>query len=149
MPDHAIDERMMRRALALGTLGTGTTAPNPRVGAVVARGRRVIGQGYHFCPGERHAETVALDQVQSSGARARGATLYTTLEPCCHMGRTPPCVDQILRSGIQRVVASMRDPNPRVNGGGFSWLRRHRIEVEVGLLREQARRLNEAFEKHA
>jgi diaminohydroxyphosphoribosylaminopyrimidine deaminase/5-amino-6-(5-phosphoribosylamino)uracil reductase len=140
---------MIRRALALATLGTGTAAPNPRVGAVIARGGRILGQGYHRRPGEPHAEAVALGRVEISGERAKGATLYTTLEPCCHTGRTPPCVDQIVRAGIGRVVASMRDPNPRVNGGGFRALRREGVEVEVGLLREEAYRLNEAFVKHA
>ncbi len=139
----------MRRALALAVLGTGTAAPNPRVGAVVARGTNVIGQGYHLRPGAPHAETVALMGVEVSGAKASGATLYTTLEPCCHTGRTPPCVDRIVQAGIARVVASMRDPNPRVNGGGFHALRRMGVRVEVGLLRDEALRLNEAFVKHA
>ncbi len=139
----------MRRALALAVLGTGSAAPNPRVGAVVARGTNVIGQGYHLRPGAPHAETVALMGVEESGAKASGATLYTSLEPCCHTGRTPPCVDRIVRAGIARVVASMRDPNPRVNGGGFRALRRMGVRVEVGLLRDEALRLNEAFVKHA
>jgi diaminohydroxyphosphoribosylaminopyrimidine deaminase/5-amino-6-(5-phosphoribosylamino)uracil reductase len=138
---------MIRRALALATLGTGTAAPNPRVGAVVARGGRVIGQGYHRSPGEPHAEAVALGNVEASGESAKGATLYTTLEPCCHTGRTPPCVGWIVRAGIRRVVASMQDPDPRVNGGGFRALRRGGVSVEVGLLREEAYRLNEAFVK--
>jgi diaminohydroxyphosphoribosylaminopyrimidine deaminase / 5-amino-6-(5-phosphoribosylamino)uracil reductase len=147
--ERALDERMMRRALALALLGTGTAAPNPRVGAVVARGTRVLGQGYHLRPGAAHAETVALTCVENSGASASGATLYTTLEPCCHTGRTPPCVDRIALAGIARVVASMKDPNPRVNGGGFRALQRSGVAVEVGLLREEALRLNEAFVKHA
>ncbi len=145
----ALDLRMIRRALALATLGTGTAAPNPRVGAVVATEGRVLGEGFHRRPGEPHAEAVALSRVEASGASARGATLYTTLEPCCHTGRTPPCVDGIVGAGIVRVVASMRDPNPRVNGGGFRALRRRGIAVEVGLMKEAARRLNEAFVKHA
>lgn len=145
----ALDSLMIRRALALALLGTGTAPPNPRVGAVVARGSRVIGQGYHRRPGEPHAEAVALGQVMMSGESAKGSTLYTTLEPCCHTGRTPPCVEGIVRAGIGRVVASMRDPNPKVNGGGFRALRREGVEVEVGLLREEAHRLNEAFVKHA
>jgi len=143
-----VDSRMIRRALALATLGTGTAAPNPRVGAVVARGARVIGQGYHRRPGEPHAEAVALSQVEMSGESARGATLYTTLEPCCHTGRTPPCVDRIVLAGIERVIASMRDPNPKVDGGGFRALKRKGVAVEVGVLREEASRLNEAFAKH-
>jgi diaminohydroxyphosphoribosylaminopyrimidine deaminase/5-amino-6-(5-phosphoribosylamino)uracil reductase len=145
----AVESRMIRRALALAALGTGTAAPNPRVGAVVARGTRVIGQGFHRRPGEPHAEAVALTDAETSGESVRGATLYTTLEPCCHTGRTPPCVDRIVRAGIARVVASMKDPNPRVNGGGFRALRREGVTVEVGLLREEAHRLNEAFIKHA
>jgi len=147
--ERSVDDRMVRRALALAALGTGTAAPNPRVGAVVARGARVIGQGYHRRPGEPHAEAVALTHVETSGESALGATLYTTLEPCCHTGRTPPCVDRIVRAGIGRVVASMKDPNPKVNGGGFRALRRMGVAVDVGLLREEARRLNEAFVKHA
>jgi diaminohydroxyphosphoribosylaminopyrimidine deaminase/5-amino-6-(5-phosphoribosylamino)uracil reductase len=109
----------------------------------------VLGQGYHRRPGEAHAETVALKNVEDSGAAASGATLYTTLEPCCHTGRTPPCVDRIALSGITRVVASMKDPNPKVNGGGFRALRRSGVAVEVGLLRDEAFRLNQAFVKHA
>jgi diaminohydroxyphosphoribosylaminopyrimidine deaminase/5-amino-6-(5-phosphoribosylamino)uracil reductase len=123
-PLGTLDSRLIQRALALATLGTGTAAPNPRVGAVVARGTRVIGQGYHRRPGEPHAEALALDHAESGGGSASGATLYTTLEPCCHTGRTPPCVDRIVRARIARVVASMKDPNPLVNGGGFRVLRR-------------------------
>jgi diaminohydroxyphosphoribosylaminopyrimidine deaminase/5-amino-6-(5-phosphoribosylamino)uracil reductase len=134
----------MRRALALAALGRGTAAPNPLVGAVVVRGGRVLGQGFHRRPGESHAETMALAQA---GEASRGATLYTNLEPCCHTGRTPPCVDQILRRDIARVVASMRDPNPRVNGGGFRTLRAAGVRVEVGLLRDEAFSLNAAFMK--
>jgi diaminohydroxyphosphoribosylaminopyrimidine deaminase/5-amino-6-(5-phosphoribosylamino)uracil reductase len=145
----ATDERMLRRALALALLGTGTAAPNPRVGAVLARGDRVIGQGYHRRPGDPHAEAVALDQASGSGRAARGATLYTNLEPCCHTGRTPPCVGRILDAGVARVVASMIDPDPKVNGGGFRALRKCGVAVEVGLLRAEAQRLNEGFVKHA
>lgn len=135
----------MRRAVALATLGTGTAKPNPRVGAVVARGARVVGQGYHRSPGEPHAEALALANAGAS----RGATLYTSLEPCCHTGRTPPCTEAILRSGVVRVVASMKDPNPKVDGGGFRALRNGGIQVEVGLLETEAMRLNPAFVKHA
>ncbi|HXV63716.1 MAG TPA: bifunctional diaminohydroxyphosphoribosylaminopyrimidine deaminase/5-amino-6-(5-phosphoribosylamino)uracil reductase RibD [Vicinamibacteria bacterium] len=141
------DERMLRRALALAALGIGSAAPNPLVGAVVARGNRVVGQGFHVCPGERHAEAVALDDVTHRGETARGATLYTNLEPCCHVGRTPPCVDAIVRGGISRIVAAMRDPNPKVDGKGFRALRSRGVQVEVGLLRAQAMRLNEGFVK--
>jgi diaminohydroxyphosphoribosylaminopyrimidine deaminase/5-amino-6-(5-phosphoribosylamino)uracil reductase len=145
----ATDERMLRRALALALLGTGTAAPNPRVGAVLVRGDRVIGQGYHRRPGNPHAEAIALDQASGSRRAAEGATLYTTLEPCCHTGRTPPCVARILDEGVARVVASMIDPDPKVNGGGFRALRRGGVAVEVGLLRAEALRLNEGFVKHA
>lgn len=138
------DVRMLRRALALATLGRGTAAPNPLVGAVIARDGKVLGQGYHVRPGEPHAEAMALRSVSGT---ARGATLYTNLEPCCHVGRTPPCVGEILGAGIARVVASMRDPNPRVNGGGFRALRREGVAVTVGLLRGEARRLNAGFVK--
>ncbi|HSF16804.1 MAG TPA: bifunctional diaminohydroxyphosphoribosylaminopyrimidine deaminase/5-amino-6-(5-phosphoribosylamino)uracil reductase RibD [Vicinamibacteria bacterium] len=141
------DERMLGRALALASLGIGSAAPNPLVGAVVARGERILGQGFHVRPGERHAEAVALDDVTHRGETALGATLYTNLEPCCHVGRTPPCVDAIARSGISRIVAAMRDPNPKVDGKGFRALRSRGIQVEVGLLRVQAMRLNEGFVK--
>ena len=146
MESGQIDRRMMRRALALATLGRGTAAPNPFVGAVVARGATVLGQGFHRLAGEPHAEAIALSQV---GSRARGATLYTNLEPCCHTGRTPPCVDEIVLAGVRRVVASMRDPNRKVDGGGFRYLRKHGIEVEIGLLRREAKELNAAFVKQA
>lgn len=133
----------MRRALSLATLGRGTTSPNPLVGAVVARDTQILGQAFHLRPGEPHAEALALAPLTN----ASGATLYTNLEPCCHTGRTPPCVGAIVGSGVSRVVAAMRDPNPRVNGGGFRALRRHGLQVEVGLLRDEAARLNEGFVK--
>jgi diaminohydroxyphosphoribosylaminopyrimidine deaminase/5-amino-6-(5-phosphoribosylamino)uracil reductase len=132
----------MRRALALARRGRGRTSPNPMVGAVVAKAGRIIAEGYHRRAGEPHAEALAL---QRAGPEARGATLYVTLEPCCHHGRTPPCTDAIIASGVRRVVAAMRDPNPLVAGKGLRRLRRAGIEVEVGLLEEQARRLNEAY----
>jgi diaminohydroxyphosphoribosylaminopyrimidine deaminase/5-amino-6-(5-phosphoribosylamino)uracil reductase len=135
---------MLRRALSLAALGRGTAAPNPLVGAVVVRSGDVIGQGFHQRPGEPHAETIALRSVSRS---ANGATLYTNLEPCCHVGRTPPCVQEIERAGIVRVVASMRDPNPRVDGGGFRALRKTGVKVSVGLLRADALRLNAGFVK--
>ena len=142
----AIDVRMMRRALSLAALGRGTSAPNPIVGAVVARGARVLGQGFHRKPGEPHAEALALSQLNRS---ISGTTLYTTLEPCCHTGRTPPCVDEIVRCRVKRVVASVRDPNPNVKGGGFHRLRRNGIRVDVGLLRNEAMHINAAFMKRA
>lgn len=135
---------MMRRALGLAALGRGSVNPNPLVGAVVVERGEIVGQGYHRRAGEAHAEVLALRQA---GPRARGATLYTNFEPCCHTGRTPPCVGEIVRAGIGRVVAAMRDPNPRVNGGGFRALARHGIEVAVGPLGTEAVRLNQPFIK--
>jgi diaminohydroxyphosphoribosylaminopyrimidine deaminase / 5-amino-6-(5-phosphoribosylamino)uracil reductase len=118
------------------------TSPNPMVGAVLVRGVRVVGRGYHARAGAPHAEIVALERA---GGRARGARLYVNLEPCCHFGRTPPCVDAIIGAGVAEVVASMRDPDPRVNGKGFAALRAAGIKVRVGGLKMEARRLNEMF----
>src|SRR5882724_11568390 len=137
-----MDERHMRRVLALAVRARGRTGPNPMVGAVVARGGTIVGAGYHARAGAPHAEAVALSQ---SGARARGATLYVNLEPCCHHGRTPPFTDAILAAGVSEVVASMRDPAPRVDGRGIRALRAAGVKVRVGTLRTEAERLNEAF----
>ena len=133
-------------ALGLAARGEGQTAPNPMVGAVLVRGGRVVGRGYHTRAGAPHAEAVALAQA---GPRARGATLYVNLEPCCHFGRTPPCVDAILAAGVERVVASLEDPDPRVRGKGFRALRAAGTRVTVGPLAREARRLNESFLKRA
>ncbi len=132
----------MRQALALAALGEGSTSPNPRVGCVLVRDDRVVGSGYHEAAGAAHAEAVA---VTAAGDAARGATLYVNLEPCAHSGRTPPCADAIVRSGISRVVAAMQDPNPKVDGKGFERLRAAGITVDVGILEEEARELNAAF----
>ncbi len=111
----------MDRALFLAARGRGRTSPNPLVGAVVVAGDgAVVGQGFHRRAGEPHAEVLALEQ---SGLRARGATMYCTLEPCCHVGRTGPCVTKIVEAGISRLVAAIEDPNPLVNGKGFAYLR--------------------------
>src|SRR5262252_392121 len=131
----ADDERFMRRALELAERGRGRTAPNPVVGAVVVRGSEAVGEGWHRALGEHHAEVEALARA---GAAARGATLYVTLEPCAHWGRTPPCVDAILAAGIARCVVAQRDPDPRVNGRGLRRLRAAGVRVELGLLAEQA-----------
>jgi len=141
----SIDRVMMARALELAARAEGRTSPNPLVGAVVARGSRIVGEGYHRRAGSSHAERFAL---KKSGGAARGATLYVNLEPCSHYGRTPPCVEAIIEAGVARVVAAMRDPNPLVRGRGFRALRRAGIIVEVGLLRRQAARLNEVFIHH-
>jgi diaminohydroxyphosphoribosylaminopyrimidine deaminase/5-amino-6-(5-phosphoribosylamino)uracil reductase len=137
-------ERSMRRALELAALGCGLVSPNPMVGAVIVRDGEVVGEGWHEGPGTPHAEVRALD---AAGERARGATLYCTLEPCDHAGRTPPCTRAIVEAGIARVVVAAGDPNPLVDGRGFERLRASGIEVETGLLEEASRRLNAAFER--
>ncbi len=132
----------MQRALELAAKGCGMVSPNPMVGAILVKNGRIIGEGYHQRCGGDHAEVVAL---KAAGAAARGATLYVTMEPCCFQGRTPACTDALLRAGVQRVMVAMVDPNPRVRGGGIKCLRRQGITVAVGLLRDEARRLNEAY----
>ena len=137
------DVRWMSRALDHARRGLGRTTPNPIVGAcIVSADGVVVGQGAHERAGEPHAEIHALDEA---GAAARGATLYCTLEPCTHHGRTGPCTDRIIAAGIRRVVAAMEDPYPPVNGRGFARLREHGIEVTVGVCREAAVRLNQPF----
>jgi len=126
----------MRRALALAERGRGRTRPNPVVGAVVVRAGRVVGSGWHERVGADHAEVVAL---REAGPRARGATLFCTLEPCAHQGRTPPCVDAIVRAGVRRCVVAQRDPHAIVNGRGLRRLRAAGVVVEVGLLEDEAR----------
>ncbi len=137
------DERMMRRALVLAARGLGETSPNPAVGCVVARDGRVVGEGFHARAGDPHAEAVAARR--QAGTRARGATLYVTLEPCAHHGRTPPCAPLVRDSGVARVVAATRDPHPLVAGRGLALLRRAGVAVETGLLAAEAARLNERF----
>jgi diaminohydroxyphosphoribosylaminopyrimidine deaminase / 5-amino-6-(5-phosphoribosylamino)uracil reductase len=140
-----LDERFMAQALALAWRGTGRTSPNPPVGAVVVHQGRVVGAGYHRRAGGPHAEVVALRQA---GRQARGATLYVTLEPCCHLNkRTPPCVPFIIASGIKRVVAATRDPNPQVSGRGLAALRRAKLKVTVGLGAQEAERLIEPYHR--
>jgi diaminohydroxyphosphoribosylaminopyrimidine deaminase/5-amino-6-(5-phosphoribosylamino)uracil reductase len=136
------DLRHLRRALRLAARGRFGTSPNPMVGAVVVRGGEVVGEGWHHRAGEPHAEREAL---AAAGERARGATLYVSLEPCCHHGRTPPCTDAVLEAGVRRVVACHRDPNPRVGGQGFARLRQAGLTVASGLLVEEAVRLNLRF----
>lgn len=136
---------MMRRALALAARGRGLTSPNPPVGAVVASGREVLGEGWHRGPGFPHAEIEALD---AAGDRARGATLYVTLEPCTHHGRTPPCAPRVVAAGVARVVIGITDPNPAVDGAGIRALEEAGIEVGLGARAAEARRLVEAFAKH-
>jgi diaminohydroxyphosphoribosylaminopyrimidine deaminase/5-amino-6-(5-phosphoribosylamino)uracil reductase len=135
------DEDYMRRALELS--GMGFTSPNPMVGCVIVKDGRIIAEGYHRRAGLPHAEIDALKKLKLR--QARNATMYVTLEPCCHYGRTPPCTDTIIKAGVARVVASMRDPNPLVAGKGFKALREAGIKVEVGLLSKEAHKLNEAY----
>lgn len=139
------DQIWMRRALDLAARARGRTSPNPMVGAVLVKDGQLIGEGFHAYAGSDHAEVTALCDA---GPAARGATLYVSLEPCCHSGRTPPCVDQILQAGIRRVVAACEDPNPAVSGKGIAALRTAGLSVDVGILAEEAERLNEAFFTH-
>jgi len=134
-PAAGVDEMHMRRALALAWRAVGDTRPNPIVGAVVVADGEVAGEGYHHRCGGPHAEVPALD---GAGDRARGATLYVTLEPCAHQGRTPPCVDAVIASGVGRVVVAMIDPDPRVAGRGIERMRAAGITVEVGCLAPEA-----------
>jgi diaminohydroxyphosphoribosylaminopyrimidine deaminase / 5-amino-6-(5-phosphoribosylamino)uracil reductase len=138
------DEYYMRMALELAERGRGTTSPNPMVGAVVVAAGAVVGSGYHRFAGGPHAEVSAID---AAGVRAAGATLYVSLEPCTHTGRTPPCTRKILEAGIRRVVVGMRDPNPRA-AGGAEVLRREGVEVTLGVCAAEAEELNEAFATH-
>ncbi len=135
----------MRRALALAAKGRGRTSPNPLVGAVIVQGDGIVGEGYHQKAGEAHAEIHALNQARDS---ARGATLYVTLEPCCHWGRTPPCTQAVIRAGIANVFVAMADVNPRVAGNGIRELEGAGIRVQVGLCEGAARRLNEIYLKY-
>jgi diaminohydroxyphosphoribosylaminopyrimidine deaminase/5-amino-6-(5-phosphoribosylamino)uracil reductase len=133
----------MTLALRLAAKGRGTASPNPMVGALVVKQGNIVGQGFHRRPGLAHAEILALRQA---GSRARGATLYVTLEPCCHHNkRTSPCVPELLRSGVCRVVIAMSDPNPSVNGKGAAALRRAGLTVTIGVARAEAEQLNRAY----
>jgi len=143
---HGIDERFLRQALDLAREGIGLTSPNPNVGAVLVNAYgTVVGSGNHTYAGIKHAEILAIEQA---GQQARGSTLYINLEPCSHQGRTSPCSDAMIAAGITRVVACMSDPNPLVSGRGFERLRQAGVAVTVGILEEEARRLNEAFAKY-
>jgi diaminohydroxyphosphoribosylaminopyrimidine deaminase/5-amino-6-(5-phosphoribosylamino)uracil reductase len=138
--DH--DIHFMQHALDLARKGVGLASPNPTVGCVIVKDGTILGEGFHQYQGRDHAEIVALKQA---GSRARGATLYVTLEPCNHTGRTGPCTEAITAAGISRVVAAMQDPNPKTRGSGFARLRAAGIEVDTGLLESEGEKLNEAF----
>jgi diaminohydroxyphosphoribosylaminopyrimidine deaminase/5-amino-6-(5-phosphoribosylamino)uracil reductase len=138
------DYRMMSRALQLAARGLYTTHPNPRVGCVIVQGERIVGEGWHQVAGQGHAEVNAL---RMAGEAAKGATVYVTLEPCAHYGRTPPCAEGLVNAGVGRVIGAMQDPNPKVSGGGYGRLRAAGIEALSGLLAEQAEALNPGFLK--
>ncbi|HEV8128670.1 MAG TPA: bifunctional diaminohydroxyphosphoribosylaminopyrimidine deaminase/5-amino-6-(5-phosphoribosylamino)uracil reductase RibD [Candidatus Eisenbacteria bacterium] len=140
----AAEDHAMSEAIRCAKRGRSSPHPNPRVGAVVVRGGEIVARGHHERAGAPHAETAALE---AAGEAARGATLVVTLEPCCHVGRTPPCTDAILRAGIRRVVVGMIDPNPLVNGHGASRLRDAGVEVLVGAREEECQALNPAYLK--
>ncbi len=132
----------IRRTLELAERGAGLTSPGAMVGAVIVNSGEIVGEGFYTYDGMRHAEVIALAEA---GGRARGATVYTSLEPCSHAGRTPPCAKALIDAGVARVITAMKDPNPEVNGKGLAMLRDAGITVESGFMEEEARRLNEAF----
>jgi diaminohydroxyphosphoribosylaminopyrimidine deaminase/5-amino-6-(5-phosphoribosylamino)uracil reductase len=136
------DEKWMRRALLLAERGRGYVHPNPMVGAILVKNGRVVSEGFHRVFGQAHAE---VEAIRRAGTRAKGGTLYVNLEPCSHWGKTPPCVDLILSSGIKRVVAAIADPNPLVSGKGFSGLKKGHVAITKGVLEKEARTLNRAF----
>ena len=150
--DPPVDRHFMLRALELAALGKFTAPPNPAVGAVLVHHGRILGEGFHARAGEPHAEAQALEMGACSRSSpdpgVAGSTLFVNLEPCCHVGRTPPCVERILASGVRRVVAAHADPDPRVQGGGFGRLRAGGVEVTTGVLRDAARELNAAYFKY-
>jgi len=139
------DEQWMKRVLRVAEKARGRTSPNPMVGAILVKGDKLVGEGYHAKAGEAHAEVVALQRAREE---ATGAILYLNLEPCTHYGKTPPCAPQVIEAGVKRVVIGMEDPNPLVKGKGVEILRRAGVDVEVGILEKECRRLNEAFCKY-
>lgn len=139
------DIKFMKHAIRLGAKGLGRTSPNPAVGAVIVRDGRVIASGFHKKAGQNHAEIEALSMIEGEGKK--GDILYVTLEPCNHYGRTPPCTEAIIKSGIKNVVVGMHDPNPSVKGGGCEFLRQRGIRVKSGVLEDECRRLNESYLK--
>src|SRR3989338_7696811 len=139
LPEHI---PYMKMALDLARHGEGLTSPNPMVGALIVKEGEVVGRGYHVKAGEYHAEIIALKEA---GEKARGGTLYITLEPCCHVGKTGPCTEAIVKAGLRKVVVGMLDPNGLVNGKGMRELKRLGVEVEVGVLEKECQELNEFF----
>lgn len=139
-----VDERYMRIALGLAKKAEGHTSPNPMVGAVIVKNGRVVGRGYHKRCGSAHAE---VNAIRDAGRHARGATMYVTLEPCDHFGRTPPCTNAIIDSGVRRVIAAMKDPNPINNGRGLKKLKLNGIETRINVLKDEAQSLNKPYIK--
>ncbi|MDP7417097.1 MAG: bifunctional diaminohydroxyphosphoribosylaminopyrimidine deaminase/5-amino-6-(5-phosphoribosylamino)uracil reductase RibD, partial [Desulfobacterales bacterium] len=139
------DKHFMEIALPLAKKGEGYTSPNPMVGAVVVKSQTVVGKGFHKAAGKDHAEVMAINDA---GFSANGATLYVTLEPCNHTGRTSPCTEKVLEAGISRMVVAMKDPNPDIVGGGITYLKKKGISVLSGVCENEAARLNEAFIKY-
>ena len=139
------DKYFISKTIELAKKASGLTSPNPMVGALVVKDGIIVGEGWHEKAGMHHAEVEALN---NAGEKTRGATIYVSLEPCSHFGKTPPCVYKIKESGIKRVVAAVKDPNPLVAGKGFDYLRDNGIEVTYGILEEQAKKLNEVFFKN-
>ncbi len=145
---HHVDESFMRRALELAAHGIGRVSPNPAVGAVIARGTVALGEGFHAHAGTPHAEPLAIQDAREKGhADLSDTTLYVTLEPCCHHGRTPPCTEAIIDAGIRRVVFAMEDPDPRVRGKGKAYLLSRGVIVESGLLSRESERINRPYLK--
>ncbi len=138
-------EKWMKIAISLAKRGEGKVSPNPMVGAVILREGKLISKGYHRYFGGPHAE---VDALKKAGKKARGATLFVNLEPCCHFGKTPPCTQAIIRAGIRKVIVAVKDPNPLNNGKGLEELKKAGIEVEVGICKEEATKLNEFFFKY-
>ena len=136
------DEQYMRLAIEIAKAGIGQTSPNPVVGAVVVKDGEIVGFGAHLKAGEPHAEVHA---IRMAGEKAKGATVYVTLEPCSHYGKTPPCADLLIETGVQRVVIATTDPNPLVAGKGIEKLKSAGIEVKLGVLKEEADELNRVF----
>lgn len=141
------DEHFMALALHEGLKGVGLSSPNPPVGCVLIRSKHIIGRGVHLRAGDPHGEIMALREAESHGKTTQGSTAYVTLEPCCHHGRTPPCTEALLRAGVARVVIGVRDPNPRVDGGGIAILRSAGVKVMEGVLGEACTRFHAPFFK--
>ena len=136
-----IDEVFMAQALKLAQKGVFTTAPNPNVGCVIVRDQQVIAEGWHQCAGEAHAEIMALERA----GNVTGATVYVSLEPCCHTGRTPPCSQALIQAGVHRVVIAMTDPNPKVAGRGIAELQAAGIKTDTHVLTDEAKYINRGF----